>query len=193
MKAELNEEFGILSCSGELDKLVCERIIDLGRGRWKSSLVGDDKGSDVLNSELRVSEVFWTREKWLMEMVWSYMEAFNDISGLRYDIDEGETLQIGKYGEGGHYDFHVDSFTSHKWAIDGKVRKISMTVQLNDDYEGGEFEIVRCREGKLETTTLGKDRGSIILFPSCLEHRVKPVTRGVRYSLVSWFLGPPLR
>ena len=193
MKALLNEEFGVLECSSELDESACNRIIGLGSGRWESSEVDDGTGADVLDSGLRVSEVFWTREDWLKKLVWSYMEAFNDVSGLRYDIDEVETLQVAKYGEGGHYDFHVDSFSSHKWAIGGKVRKISMTIQLNEDYEGGEFEIVRCREGKLDLTTLSRGRGSIILFPSCLEHRVKPVTRGVRYSLVAWFKGPPLR
>ena len=68
-----------------------------------------------------------------------------------------------------------------------------MSIQLNDDYSGGEFQVARCHKGKLEIETLEKERGSVILFPSVLEHRILPVTRGIRYSLVAWFLGPPFR
>ena len=68
-----------------------------------------------------------------------------------------------------------------------------MTIQLSEDYEGGEFEVVRCRKGEVEVDTMDKSMGTVILFPSVLEHRVLPVTRGVRYSLVAWFSGPAFR
>ena len=68
-----------------------------------------------------------------------------------------------------------------------------MTIQLNEEYEGGEFKVAWCDEGKLLTETLGKAEGTIILFPSILEHCITPVTSGTRYSLVAWFVGEPFK
>ena len=69
-----------------------------------------------------------------------------------------------------------------------------MTVLLNDDYEGGEFQFATYNQEKctIDTAKFNKT-GSIIVFPSDMEHRVAPVTKGIRYSLVIWFLGPPFR
>ena len=58
-----------------------------------------------------------------------------------------------------------------------------MTALLNDTFEGGEFEFY-------EIPTLEMNKGDIVFFPSFELHRVKPVTKGVRHSLVTWFLGP---
>ena len=69
---------------------------------------------------------------------------------------------------------------------DNNTRKLSMSVILNSDYEGGDFEIFG-----LENKIPRLEEGSIIVFPSFKEHRVTPVTRGIRYSLVAWFVGPP--
>ena len=72
--------------------------------------------------------------------------------------------------------------------IHGKTRKLSMSIILNSNFEGGDFEMrdVNNRVPRLE-------EGSIIVFPSFIEHRVVPVTKGVRYSLVAWFVGPPFK
>ena len=66
------------------------------------------------------------------------------------------------------------------------TRKLSMTIVLNSDFEDGDFEF---KDGFIENLKL--EEGSIIVFPSFKEHRVTPVTRGIRYSLVAWFVGPP--
>jgi PKHD-type hydroxylase len=76
-------------------------------------------------------------------------------------------------------------------------RKLSFTLMLNDDYEGGEFEIGRYSFGewqlKTETTVAENKTGTLVVFPSTLPHRVKPVSKGIRKSLVGWVPGPPLR
>jgi len=38
-----------------------------------------------------------------------------------------------------------------------------------------------------------KSQGSLVIFPSFVQHRVKPVTKGTRYSLVIWSLGQPYK
>ena len=193
MDAKLNEESGVFIARREFDAATCERIIRLAGDGWERSQVDDSEGGEIEDKGLRESDIFWTKERWLTDMLFPYMESYNEVSGLKYEISGVETLQLTRYGVGGFYGFHVDGFNNHLWSVGGKIRKISMTIQLNEDYEGGEFEVIRCREGELEVETLDKDMGSMVLFPSCLEHRVKPVTDGVRYSLVAWFLGPPLR
>ena len=77
----------------------------------------------------------------------------------------------------------------------GKIRKLSMTVALVDgsDYEGGEFEINMSTPEKenIHVVKESKIKGSVVIFPSFVWHRVKPVTGGTRYSLVNWHQGWP--
>ena len=85
----------------------------------------------------------------------------------------------------------------------GKVRKLSVTCQLTDgsEYKGGELEFdfrdynpnMRDESKHLVQAKEILPKGSIIVFPSYLWHRVKPVTKGVRYSLVVWNLGHPFK
>ena len=111
-------------------------------------------------------------------------------------------MQINRYKKGGFYEFHKDCKGDHlsaynlpdKKFMHGHVRKLSMTVLLNDNYEGGEFQFATIYRGKREIHTPEFNKtGSIIVFPSDMEHRVAPVTKGIRYSLVTWFLGPPFK
>ena len=77
------------------------------------------------------------------------------------------------------------------------TRKLSITIWLNDpdEYEGGEFdiEVLGPREKGKRYETLKLSKGSIVIFKSDKWHRVRPVTSGVRKSLVTWFRGPPFR
>jgi PKHD-type hydroxylase len=123
----------------------------------------------------------------------------NDLAGWKYDITGAEQVQISKYEEGGFYDFHQDGKsdnfgvynTPENKITDRNIRKLSMGIILNDDYEEGNFQFSTLRE-EVYTPDFNK-LGSIIVFPSFMMHRVKPVTKGTRYSLVSWFVGPPFK
>jgi len=126
------------------------------------------------------------------------MVTANDQAGWKYDIKAAETIQITRYKKGGFYGFHKDGRGDNLAAynrpdnhfLHGNVRKLSMSILLNDDYEGGGFEFATLN--KIYTPDFDK-LGSIMVFPSFMMHRVKPVTKGTRYSLVSWFLGPPFK
>ena len=103
---------------------------------------------------------------------------------------------IGRYESSvsGHYDWHQDSLGTwnsihnkpNRPNLHGKARKISMSLILNDDYEGGELEIFGQPKDYY-------GQGSMIFFPSWMLHRVTPVTKGIRYSLVMWHIGAPFR
>ena len=96
-----------------------------------------------------------------------------------------EGFQVAEYSApGGHYTWHNDIGTGQF-----STRKLSMSVQLSDagDYEGGELQFADS------AAFAPKEVGSLIVFPSFLTHRVKPVTAGTRKSMVSWVSGPAFK
>lgn len=96
-----------------------------------------------------------------------------------FEITGTEAVQLAEYGVGDHYRWHLDLGPGG-----AAMRKVSATVQLSDpgDYAGGDLEIFGA-------DAISRDQGSIVVFPSFLLHRVAPVSRGIRRSLVAWALG----
>ena len=207
----INEYVCIL---GALDKKTCNKIRNLAKGKWKES--GVDTKKDITNEEritgtkpipgidkkVRISDVAWTADQWIYDTIWPYMQEANEKAGWKYDIKSAESMQITRYKKGGFYYFHRDGMGDHLSAYDlpdnegfhGNVRKLSMTVLLNDNYEGGEFQFANYSQEKCEIHTPKFNKtGMIIVFGSDVEHRVTPVTKGIRYSLVVWFVGPPFK
>jgi PKHD-type hydroxylase len=98
-----------------------------------------------------------------------------------------EDMQYTVYrGDGDHYDWHID-------AGDTTIvpRKLSFSLQLSDpqEYEGGNLEFMIGRD----IDVAGRERGLVVAFPSYRLHRVTPVTKGVRKSIVVWTAGPHFR
>ena len=198
-----------------LDKKTCNKIRNSAKGKWEKSGVNVKKGELTveeritgskpipgIDKKIRISDVVWTNDQWIYDTIWPYMEEANERAGWKYDIRAAENMQITRYKKGGFYNLHKDGKGDHLSVYDepdnefkhGYVRKLSMTVLLNDNYEGGEFQFATYSKEKckIETPEFNKI-GSIIVFPSDVEHRVAPVTKGIRYSLVTWFVGPPFR
>lgn len=96
------------------------------------------------------------------------------------------------YGvENGKYDWHMDTQLGNDGNVMPQPRKLSLTLLLNEpgiDFEGGDFEINMGNESRARVTPAMK--GRIIAFPSFMIHRVAPVTKGVRKSIVVWVTGP---
>lgn len=108
------------------------------------------------------------------EKMWNFnLSSINE--DLQYTVYNGE--------EKGHYDWHLDF-----GGITTSTRKLSMVIQLSDeeDYTGGELQFLINRS----VLNAPKTKGTIILFPSYITHRVKAVESGVRKSLVLWVHGP---
>ena len=198
-----------------LDKKTCNKIRNSAKGKWEESGIDTKKDEPTteeritgvkqlpgIDKESRISDVIWTEDQWIYDTIWPYMEEANERAGWKYDITAAESLQITRYKKGGFYYFHKYGRGDHLSAYDlpdseflhGNVRKLSMTVLLNSNYEGGEFQFATYGEEKctIHTPEFNKT-GMIIMFPSDMEHRVTPVTKGIRYSLVTWFLGPPFK
>ena len=197
-----------------LDKKTCNKIRNSAKGNWEESEIDTKKDTTEeeritgaipipgIDKNARISDIVWTTDQWIYNTIWPWMEQANEKAGWKYDIRYAESMQITRYKKGGFYCFHKDGKGDHLSAYDepdneflhGHVRKLSMTVLLNDNYEGGEFQfaVYNKEECSISTPKFNK-KGSIIVFPSDMEHRVAPVTKGIRYSLVVWFLGPPFK
>jgi PKHD-type hydroxylase len=175
----------------------CQKIINLSEDNWKeASTFGSamNKGE-----ETRKSDIVWITEQWVYDLIWSYMCDANENAGWKYNIVAAESCQITRYTKGGFYSWHKDGIGSHITAgnlpdnkfLHGNTRKLSMSILLNDDYEGGDFQIHgTSNHGEVAFTPVSGE-GSVIVFPSFTEHQVAPITKGIRYSLVTWFVGPP--
>ncbi len=145
------------------------------------------KTQDPANSQVRDSEIRWippgAAAEWVFIKLRDLVLSINQ-QHYQFEINELSPLQVAEYRPGGHYDWHTDIGTQ----IESR-RKLSVSVQLSppEDYAGGELEFfhpARCAS---------KNWGSVIVFPSYMPHRVVPVSRGVRRSLVAWVKGPPFR
>ena len=155
----------------------------------------------------RNSDLVWLNDNWIYKELHPYIHQANKAAGWNYEWDRSESCQFTKYKLNQYYDWHCDSFdkvyNKPNTPEHGKIRKLSMTCQLTDgsEYEGGELEFdfrnydphMREEAKHLKQAKEILSKGSIIVFPSFVWHRVKPVTKGTRYSLVMWNLGYPFK
>ena len=147
----------------------------------------------------RDSSIVWMNDNWIYKEIHPYVEQANKLAGWNFQWDYSESIQFTKYSKGQFYDWHIDSLDevikNKDINHDGKNRKLSVTCNLSDekDYGGGELQFCHIKKGKIKINTLKMGKGSIIVFPSYVWHRVKPITRGNRYSLVVWTLGQPFK
>ena len=159
---------------------------------------------DILDlKQKRDSNIVWLNDRWIYKEIQPYIHQANRLANWNFDWDFSESCQFTKYGPGQHYGAHCDSWEAPYANKDnpdtfGKIRKLSVTCSLSDpsEYEGGELEFQFRNQD--DPTPKKKcveilPRGSICVFPSFVWHEVKPVTKGVRYSLVIWSLGYPFR
>ena len=171
----------------------CQLIINAGRAEPKQNAeVGNGKGikGGVIDTKTRTSHISWIPFKKMPEMYSIIEKIMKATNGNHFGFDGmtiTEPAQYTEYPEGGFYDWHVDNDVNMQH--EPPVRKISMTLLLSSesDFEGGDLELMS--EGKI-----GKlKQGQAIFFASFIRHRVKPVIRGNRKSLVMWFGGTPFK
>jgi PKHD-type hydroxylase len=169
----------------------CQQIIDCGRRQTpQKAEVGMGRSGGGIDTNKRTTTISWIPFKEMSHM-YEDLNRFIQRANLNHfgfgNIQITEPAQFTEYPEGGFYDWHMDCEVNMKH--EPPVRKISMTILLNHEsqFEGGELELIT--PGKKTKLT----QGNAITFASFLNHRVAPVTRGVRQSLVVWFGGTPFR
>ena len=141
------------------------------------------------------------RDNTVNEIAWFYLREANKIN-FNYKLEYFQPVQFARYRNGGHYDWHQDASGQNSH---GESRKLSLTFCLTDPnvYEGGELEFFHGNR-EMEDLDLPdgtkvpaeqikqdiRDQGSVIVFDSHDWHRVTPCTKGTRYSIVCWTVGP---
>ena len=196
-----------------LSSKLCDDIVAFGEaiqqkkanigGMPDPILMGKKKLKDL--KKTRDSNIAWINEQWVYNEILPYVNKANKEAGWNFEWDWAETCQFTRYTKNQYYDWHCDSWDEPYKDITnkntyGKIRKLSVTVSLSDekDYTGGELEFdfrnldpdkprkpVKCKE------ILPK--GSLVVFPGFVWHRVCPVKKGTRHSLVMWSLGWPFK
>ena len=169
----------------------CRQIIECGRRQPpQKAQVGMGKPGGGLDTKKRITTISWIPFKEMPEM-YDQVNVFIQKANRNHfgfnNIQITENAQFTEYPKGGIYDWHMDSDVNMQH--EPPVRKISMTVLLSPEnqFEGGDLELMAPgKYAKLK-------QGHAICFASFLNHRVAPVTRGVRQSLVMWFGGTPFR
>jgi PKHD-type hydroxylase len=110
-----------------------------------------------------------------------------------FELNGFSCIQFTEYKaeESGHYDWHMDTVFGAVDSENNGMRKLSVSIVLNEDFEGGDFQLHVGRESGAKTQPLKTGDG--LIFPSFIPHKVSPVTSGARYSLVVWVCGPKFR
>ena len=177
----------------------------------------DKKGAPKLemttDENIRRSGVCFFNDPDLSQINANQMILANWHMGLRWKIMGAEQFQFTSYdaSEKGHYNWHTDGTQDHPservpifeqpncitqtndTSLAGTVRKISCSIVLNDDYEGGELGFRWFDDKEEPSIKYVKPKAlDCIFFPANLCHKVAPVTKGTRYSVVRWYAGPPL-
>jgi len=194
----------------------CDEVIEYALAQKEQiARTGDYQNKKLSENEVknlqrkRKSDLVWFSENWIYKELHPFVHEANKKAGWNFEWDRSEPCQFTKYKLNQYYDWHCDSWPKpyerkNPNALDkGKIRKLSMTCQLTDgsEYRGGELEFdfrnydphMRDEAKHLKKATEILPKGSIIVFPSSVWHRVKPVTKGIRYSLVVWHLGYPFK
>jgi PKHD-type hydroxylase len=191
--AVINECDSIESCAywkNAFSKEECEKIISLGVSLSLKEAKTFDQKFSLIKNEDRDSYVSWIdrekESKWIYDRLQDIVFSLND-NFFKFDIlGFGEKLQFTCYeAPSGKYGTHLDRL------YDGRIRKLSLSVQLSDpdSYEGGDLVLHYSKNGKRSS----REQGHLTLFPSYTLHEVEEVTQGTRYSLVAWITGKPFK
>lgn len=184
--------------NGILPQFEVQYILDYTKGLpWKEGTIGHGGGGSVVRKATRNSNIKWIPKEpvsqWMFDRVaMCVMRANRDC--FNFDLPNEpylnlENLQFTEYSskQEQHYDWHIDNnwITPNPNSWD---RKLSVVVQLSDPskYEGGRLEL----DGLVIPEGNFRNPGDMVIFPSFLKHRVTPVTKGTRHSLVAWVSGP---
>ena len=168
---------------------LCKEIIDLSSTLKKEQGKIKQKDATEDDKKRRDSTISWIPFNKMQPMYDDLIHLIQKINRNHFgfsNLQITEPAQVSEYSKGQFYDWHTDN--SIDMDMEPPVRKLSMTLLLNDPskFEGGNLEIA----GK---TLSHMKQGHAAIFASFLQHRVTPVTKGVRKALVVWFSGEPFK
>ena len=190
---------------------ICDDIVRYGKQLQDQMALTGGSGKKPMNQQQikdlkkkRDSNIVWMNDRWIYNEVQPYVHDANTNAGWNFQWDFSENCQFTKYDKGQYYDWHCDGWNQPyhhpNTPSHGKIRKLSVTLTLSDpkDYKGGEleFDFRNLDPDKKPNIRKCKEilpKGSLVVFPGFVWHRVCPVKKGTRHSLVMWSLGWPYK
>ena len=177
---------------------VCEQIIkDCKQNILNKASVFDNDKSLRDDPNIRKTSIHFIKDKdnEVNELAWGFLREANKIH-FKYDLEYFQAIQFGEYKNGGFYDWHQDQGNIDET---NEIRKLSLTLALSnpDTFEGGELQFYNGNRpmgdmGEITAEQVTNDikaQGSVVVFDSRDWHRVTPVTKGIRHSIVCWCVG----
>ena len=128
-----------------------------------------------LNFNTPTNLFYWNYIKQEIERLYAFYKAkFPKMQSSKIN-----QIDLLKYDSGGKYEIHTDHYSD-------SPRHLSIIINLNDEYEGGDLVFTDQKDQEIKKIKLGK--GSIVFFPSnfMYPHSIKSITKGTRYSIVAW-------
>jgi PKHD-type hydroxylase len=172
----------------DLVDLMVKEVENIPEIEFSGAQVGREESNARLNS-IRNSKVSWWYEHHWVSSIFSHYINLANRTVWEYDLTYLSGIQVSTYEVDGHYKWHSDYGVSYDQR---HTRKLSASLLVSDpsEYEGGVLEILDYHNNVIPSPA---EKGSLIIFDSRIPHRVTPVTKGKRISLVTWMLGPKLR
>lgn len=172
---------------GQLDSAVCDKAIaEFEALPAQDATMGAD-GEMVAQDQRSTLIRFAPTGHWFGGLMYQHALDGNAVCNWEYHVTGHENVQYGQYGEGQRYGWHTDTFTLSGRPYDRKVSVICMLSEP-EEFEGGTFMMRLYSEYQPELK-----KGTLMAFPSIIEHQVLPVTKGLRKSAVIWAYGPRFR
>ena len=171
----------IVQINNVVDKSLCNKLIEFTEQKAKTQMkIGKNKSNkeirNVLGYTLKIKDksIFNKINNEIQKLYVFYKIKFPKMHSTKIN-----QIDLLKYKVGGKYEIHTDNATMTN-------RHLSIIINLNDDYEGGDLIFTDQKHNEIKKLKLGK--GSIVFFPSnfMYPHIIKPITKGTRYSIVAW-------
>lgn len=166
---QLYDQLQVLSCTF-LDKSKCQTLIENHNNNLEAIMQSRNNVEDrnVFIKDININEVYNLKEMLINANKHHY----------KFDLDFDKIdCFFSRYEENQHYQ------TLHLDCIPGNIqRKLTFSLLLNDDYTGGNLEMLENH--------ISKEMGKLVVFPSFLPHKVSQISKGVRFSIFGWVYGP---
>tara|TARA_R100000773_G_C4218710_1_gene117221 strand:- start:1679 stop:2224 length:546 start_codon:yes stop_codon:yes gene_type:complete len=174
---------GVVILKNIVNPNFCKKIIALTDEKATKKLtVGEGLRTDIrnvkgysLNFDTPTNLFYWNYIKLQIENLYVHYK----IKFPRMTSNKINQIDLLKYEPGGKYEVHTDHYTD-------APRHLSIILNLNDEYEGGDLIFTDQKNFEIKRLKLGA--GSIVFFPSnfMYPHGIQPITKGTRYSIVAW-------
>lgn len=177
-----------LAIPDELIDLMVAEVNNIKFETFYEATVGTFE-SQTIETQIRNSKVHWWYENHWVSSIFSHYFNKANRDFWEYDLTYLKGIQVTSYEKDDYYKWHCDYGAEND---SNHTRKLSATLLITDptEFEGGDLEFIDYHGN---TVSVPKSKGTMVIFDSRVPHRVTPVTKGKRISLVAWMLGPKLR